>query len=168
MDDADGDPMSMSISSIWINNGGTPEQFSLKPDGSACAGFTAGFARGLQQALVRDELPDDLSHGKVVGDKSRAKKKFARNCSWVVAPKAIHLGGGYFIYAADATTPRLREPTGITSFDLDEGPPENPDWLKIVEAWLADATNDDAVLRGALNVAVWRWTVHSSRDPLAP
>jgi hypothetical protein len=56
-------------------------------DGFALVSIDAGLARTCGQAVCKDPLPDDPAHGLVVGKKTESvKRKFARNCTWVVPP----------------------------------------------------------------------------------
>jgi hypothetical protein len=53
------------------------------------AGFSAGFARGLEQEVIPDPALLNQSHALVKGHKPRAtSKRFARECTLVRAPHA--------------------------------------------------------------------------------
>jgi hypothetical protein len=57
-------------------------------DGFALVSLGPELARACGQAVCRDPLPEDPAHGLVVGKKTESiKKKFARNCAWVVPPE---------------------------------------------------------------------------------
>jgi len=49
--------------------------------------FTAGFARGLDQKIIRAPIPGNDAHAEVMGKKTKSKKKaFAKSCIWVKGP----------------------------------------------------------------------------------
>lgn len=86
-DDADGDPMSIYIRSIILGAGGRPERVLAGHPNFGLAGITAGQARGEDQKVHRDPLPDEPAHGNVCGRKPQGVRRRLAKCAiWVVRP----------------------------------------------------------------------------------
>ena len=77
----------MSVFIGSLTNG--PDGVLSGHEGYALASITAGLARALGQAIVRDPLPDAPSHALVVGHKTRSiRVQIAQASRWVVPPPA--------------------------------------------------------------------------------
>lgn len=78
--------MSVLVQSLLLQQGRTPaDVLSGFPDESLCR-ITAGLARELGQAVVKDtDPPHDPAHGLVIGKKPRSvANRFAREAQWVI------------------------------------------------------------------------------------
>ena len=81
-DDADDDPMS-----IVLAGDATLESVLKDHEDFGVVAFTAGFARGLGQIVVRAPEEDQPAHAKVVGRKTHGvRRAFARAAHWVHRP----------------------------------------------------------------------------------
>lgn len=82
-DDADGEPMSVVLAA----EAGDPTGVLRGHPGYGVVAFEAGVARSRQQIVVRDPLPDQPTHGLVVGRKTDSvRRAFARAARWVRRP----------------------------------------------------------------------------------
>ena len=86
-DDANGGPMSVLLRDVMVSEGRGPEDALRGHHGFALASFTAGLARSLQQSVCRDPVESEPAHGVVIGKKSRACKKLAKEAQWVIPPR---------------------------------------------------------------------------------
>ena len=89
-DHPDGSPMSVFLASVMLAaqrpptdaiHGHEHKDFHL-------ASISAGFARSLDQLVVRDPQEDEPAHGSVVGQKKKACRKLAKAATWVIPPRA--------------------------------------------------------------------------------
>ena len=79
--------MSVSIETILERHGLGVEAVLRGYDGFGLVALGAGFIRGHGQAIVKKPVPDDPSHGEVLGEKTRATRRaFAGHAEWVVPP----------------------------------------------------------------------------------
>lgn len=88
-DDADGDPMSVYLSTVMLRENRAPACVLAGHEGYSLASITAGFARAQNQTVHPKPLLDESSHAVVCGDKRKGKKKaprrqFALKATWVV------------------------------------------------------------------------------------
>jgi hypothetical protein len=66
-----------------------PAEILRRFPGYGLAALLARDARACAQAVGRDPLPDDSTHGYVAGAKpQRVRKKLAEACRWVLQPTA--------------------------------------------------------------------------------
>lgn len=92
-DDYDEDPMSVYLATVLQAEGREPSSVLAGHPNFALASITAGLARSKNQTVHPEPLPEETSHAVVCGDKragnkKSAKKLFAANAKWVVAPPA--------------------------------------------------------------------------------
>ncbi len=83
--------LSVYLESVMTEAGRTPaDAISTYPD-CGLASITAGLARSLGQAVVRDPRPDEAAHGIVYGPKPRAgvSVKLRDGAQWVVTPNRV-------------------------------------------------------------------------------
>jgi len=88
-DDDDGDPMSVYLSSVLLQENRKPSTLLAGHDRYSLASITAGLARTSNQTVHPDALPEESSHAVVCGDKGKDKKnapkrRFAKAASWVI------------------------------------------------------------------------------------
>lgn len=82
---SDGSGMSVSIEIILERHGLGVEAVLQGYNGFGLVALGAGFVRGHGQVIVKKPVPDDLSHGEVIGDKTRATRRaFAGHAEWVI------------------------------------------------------------------------------------
>lgn len=83
-DSRGGHPMSVYLAETAQR----PEVVLAGHGGYGLAGFTAGLAGQMAQAVVRDPTPTELSHALVAGRKAGAvSRRFALESVWVVEPR---------------------------------------------------------------------------------
>jgi len=83
--DADGDPMSVHLSSTLAQLGRSQVSVVEKYPGYGLVWFYAYVPRELGQLLARDPQPEDESHAVVVGKKSTSVRRGFRNAAqWLV------------------------------------------------------------------------------------
>ena len=88
-DDRDGDPMSVYRKDVIDAEGGDVKRVLIGHQGYALAGITAGLVRSREHTVFSDPLPDESSHAKVCGHRTkRLMREFARKAEWVVPPPA--------------------------------------------------------------------------------
>lgn len=90
-DDADGDPMSVYLSTLLVANHRESASVLVGHTGYALASITAGLARQKNQTVRPAPLPEEALHSVVCGDKrsggrNSAKKVFAHSARWVIPP----------------------------------------------------------------------------------
>ncbi len=86
-DDQDGDPMSVYRHDIIESEDGDIGRVMIGHEGYALASLTAGQVRSKVQTVFSAPLPDESSHAKVCGPKSRQTRRwFSRQAAWVIAP----------------------------------------------------------------------------------
>jgi len=86
-DHPDGSPMSISIEKELIKDNRTAKNALDGYPGCALASITAGQAREQSQIVAKQPiLPKEPAHGVVVGEKKKAKSKFAKTAKWVIEP----------------------------------------------------------------------------------
>lgn len=79
--------MSVLLADAVVASGREPVDVLAGYQGFGLASLTAGLARRCSQGVARDPLPDEPAHAVVLGDKTGAvRKRFARDCYWVVLP----------------------------------------------------------------------------------
>ena len=83
--------LSVYLESVMTKAGREPaDAISSRPD-CGLASITAGDARSLGQAVVRDPRPDEAAHGIVYGPKPRAgvSVKLRDGARWIVTPGPV-------------------------------------------------------------------------------
>ena len=88
-DDEDGDPMSVYLVAILLNENRESSCVLAGHAGYSLASITAGLARKHNQTVHPEPLPEESSHAVVCGDKGKSKKsapkkQFALAAEWVV------------------------------------------------------------------------------------
>lgn len=84
----DGSPTSVLLAEIVRETGRSDMDVLSAFEGYALASLTAGKARGCDQGVARDPLPDEPAHAFILGTKTkRAKRCLARSAEWVVSPE---------------------------------------------------------------------------------
>ena len=77
--------MSINIDSALKNEGQKPEACLIGFPGQRLVSMQAGVARKYQQAICRDPLPGEISHGLVYGNKNgRVPDKLRDAASWEI------------------------------------------------------------------------------------
>lgn len=83
----DGTPTSVHLADVASSIGRGPADILQRFVGYGLASLTSGQARGCGQAVGRDPLPDDPTHGFIAGPKPRSvKKRLSSACVWVIPP----------------------------------------------------------------------------------
>lgn len=73
----------------------SPAESLMGLEGFGLCGFSAQFARGLDQKVLAKPEMSNLAHAEVVGKKTKAiQKRFARGSRWVVQPHVPGPGPG--------------------------------------------------------------------------
>jgi hypothetical protein len=86
-DDQDGDPMSVYRRNVIEAEGDDVRRVLAGHRRFALAALTAGQFRSRSQTVFADPLPEEASHAKVCGPKTRSVRRwFAANAIWVVPP----------------------------------------------------------------------------------
>lgn len=86
-DSKDGTPTSIHLEEVARSIGRTAEDILRPFTGYGLASLTAGQARGCEQAIGKDPLPNDPTHGYLAGRKTQSiKKRLAAACQWVIPP----------------------------------------------------------------------------------
>ena len=85
------DELSVNLETVMAQAGRAPEEAVRDYPGYGLAAFTAAHARGLNQAVARDPLPEEPAHGIVYGRKKRGgiAQKLRDAALWVKAPPRI-------------------------------------------------------------------------------
>jgi hypothetical protein len=88
-DDADGDPMSVYLSTVLLRENREPSAALAGHEGYSLASITAGLARENNQTVHPDPLSEESSHAVVCGDKGKDKKnapkrRFAKVAAWII------------------------------------------------------------------------------------
>jgi hypothetical protein len=90
-DDRDGDPMSVYRREVIEGEGGSILRVLTGHDGYWLASLTAAQLRFREQSIFPDPVPQEISHAKVCGGKSKsARNWFAKQAEWVVGPPPRH------------------------------------------------------------------------------
>ena len=88
-DDDDGDPMSVYRQDVIQAEGGKSERVMLGHEGFGLVAITAGTTREKQQTAHPDPLPEESSHTKICGPKTKGTRKFfTRRSEWIIPPPA--------------------------------------------------------------------------------
>ena len=83
----DGSPTSVLLAEIVEATDRAPSDVLTGFEGYGLAAVTAGQARGCQQGVARDPLPEEPAHAFVFGKKTkRAKRCLAKKAKWVIWP----------------------------------------------------------------------------------
>lgn len=83
----EGDKLSVLLEELVRETGRRPEDLIASFPGFGLATISAGFARELQQGVIRAPEPDEPAHSHLVGKKSKSvQKALARHAEWVVVP----------------------------------------------------------------------------------
>jgi hypothetical protein len=86
-DDDANDPMSVCLRTVLTAENREVATVLAGHSGYALASITAGLARGHNQTVYPDPLPEETAHAVVCGmKKSSVKKSFSRSAKWVVQP----------------------------------------------------------------------------------
>jgi hypothetical protein len=86
-DDPDGSSTSVVLGELVFAGGRGPNEVLAGHPNFALAAITAGFARSLGLAVVRDPLPFEPAHALLVGDKTKSvKRALAKAATWIVPP----------------------------------------------------------------------------------
>lgn len=87
-DHPDGSPMSVVLGGLVLELGRTAESVVADHAGFCLASVTAGFARSLNQGVVRRPLVEEPAHAEVFGKKTESvRRRFAHEAVWVIAPE---------------------------------------------------------------------------------
>jgi hypothetical protein len=79
--------LSVNLSSVMLETGRVPGDAIRGHAGFGLAAITAAHARSLNQAVARDPVPDELSHGIVYGEKTHPiRRKLRDGAQWIVNP----------------------------------------------------------------------------------
>lgn len=77
--------MSVNLASKLAEDGGQPDQILASYPGHRLVALRAGDARSAKQAICRDPLPEDLSHGLVFGPKNKKTSEQLRKlAAWII------------------------------------------------------------------------------------
>lgn len=88
-DDPDGDPMSVYRRDIIKSENGDVRRVMIghESEGYGLVALTAGRVRSKRQTVFPDPLPQESSHSKVCGPKSKGTRRyFSRQSKWVIPP----------------------------------------------------------------------------------
>ena len=87
-DSSDGSPMSVLLEAVVRETDRGVEGILSGFSSHGLASFTAGCARGCNQGVARDPLPDEPAHAFVFGPKSKSNKRcLARRAVLIVQPE---------------------------------------------------------------------------------
>jgi hypothetical protein len=79
--------LSVNLASVMQEAGLEPRDAIRNHAGFGLAAITAAHARSLNQAVARDPIPDEPSHGIVYGEKTRAiRRKLRDGARWIANP----------------------------------------------------------------------------------
>ena len=86
-DDDDGDPMSVYRIDVIEAEGGQPARVMAGHEDFGLANIRAGLVRQKDQTVHPDPLPEETSHTKICGPKTRGRRRyFAKHCKWIIPP----------------------------------------------------------------------------------
>jgi len=86
-DDPDGDPMSVYRRDVIESEAGDVRRVVIGHQGYAVVSLTAGQVRSKRQTVFPDPLPEESSHAKVCGPKTKATRRwFSQQDEWAIQP----------------------------------------------------------------------------------
>lgn len=89
----DGTPTSIHLEEVARAFGQTAEAILRPFVGYGMAALTAGQGRGCGQAIGRDPLPDDPTHGFIAGQKTKSvKRRLSAASTWLIHPSVADDG----------------------------------------------------------------------------
>lgn len=86
-DSPDKSPMSVTLGTEYLRNGGTIDALKVRYPGYHLASLTAGQVRDKKQIVTRDSTEEDKCHAVVFGKKTASvKNAFVEMAIWIISP----------------------------------------------------------------------------------